>query len=198
MLQYYPSRLLAQVVAPSVEPLVLADAKSYLRVDITDDDTFIAGLITAARAYGEEHTRRSFITQTWKMAYDGCMLLSPYWRLPLTLRAPFIVRLPRGPVNSIASVTAYAQDGSSAVIDPGTYTMDAAQDALIYYAPFVAQRVEIIYVAGYGAAGTNVPKPICEGMLAHIGAMYDQRGDASLELPLQSTALYAPYRDMRL
>src|SRR5579884_3684274 len=82
MLQYYPSRLLVRTAEPASEPVALADAKNYLRVDITNDDTLVTGLITAARAHAEEFMRRSLITQTWKLAYDGCLLLAPGWRLP--------------------------------------------------------------------------------------------------------------------
>jgi len=201
MLQFYPSRLLVCVSLPASEPIALADAKLYLRVSITDDDTLIAGLITAARMVAEETMRRSLITQSWKLAYDGCLLLSPHWRLPQNyfLRTPMVVRLPRGPVNSITSITAFAQDNSSTTIDPSTYTMDAAQDAVVFYMPpIAARRVEIVYATGYGSSGSNVPQPIIDGMLAHIGMMYDQRGEASADLPPQSVALFSPYRDMRL
>lgn len=198
MLQYYPSRLLVRTVDPASEPLALADAKTYLRVDTTNDDTLITGLITAARAYGEEYMRRSLITQTWKLAYDGCLLLNPAWRLPFVMRAPVAVALPRGPVTAVISVTAFAQDGTSTTISSSAYVMDAAQNALIFFSPVIAQRVEIVYTAGYGSSASNVPLPIVEGMQSHIGAMYDQRGDASSGLPAQSIALYAPYRDMRL
>ncbi len=48
----------------ATEPIVLADAKSYLRIDFTDDDTVITNLISRARSLGETITGRAFATQT--------------------------------------------------------------------------------------------------------------------------------------
>ncbi len=48
---------------PTVEPITLADAKAYLRVDVSDDDVFIDALIMRARAYGETVTGRAIATQ---------------------------------------------------------------------------------------------------------------------------------------
>jgi len=41
-------------------PVTLAEAKAYLRVDTTDDNTLITGLITAATAHVEGHTSRVY------------------------------------------------------------------------------------------------------------------------------------------
>jgi uncharacterized phiE125 gp8 family phage protein len=48
---------------PSVEPVLLADAKTFCRVDASDtqDDLLITGLIQAAREYCETFTRRTLI-----------------------------------------------------------------------------------------------------------------------------------------
>ena len=53
------------IQAPSVEPILLAEAKQHCRIDISDDDALVSLLITAARQYAEQLTARSFITQQW-------------------------------------------------------------------------------------------------------------------------------------
>lgn len=53
-----------KVLTPvSAEPITLSDAKSYLRVDFSDDDATIAALITRARSYAETVTGRAIATQ---------------------------------------------------------------------------------------------------------------------------------------
>jgi len=48
---------------PTIEPIALSDAKTYLRVDFSDDDILIDALVTRARAYGETVTGRAIATQ---------------------------------------------------------------------------------------------------------------------------------------
>ncbi len=53
-----------EILTPvSVEPVDLATMKSFLRVDYSDEDTLISSLITQAREYAEEITRRALAPQ---------------------------------------------------------------------------------------------------------------------------------------
>ncbi|MBV8938966.1 MAG: hypothetical protein JO089_03905, partial [Alphaproteobacteria bacterium] len=107
--------------------------------------------------------------------------------------------LPCGPVQSVTSVISYDRLNNATVIDPGLYWLDAAQDALRFYMPVPrAHRVEIVYIAGYGADYTAVPEPVRQGMLTHVASLYEHRGDADMPMPAQAIALYAPFREARL
>jgi uncharacterized phiE125 gp8 family phage protein len=180
----YPTRLLVLVTPPAAEPLTLAEAKLYLRVDGTDEDALITDLITAARMAGEKALRRSLITQAWKLAYD--------------CEAPLRVPLPLGPVQAIASVTQITREGSETVMDPEAYTLNAAQDALLFDSPPIAFRLEIVYTAGYGSNAADVPRPLKQGMLAHIALLYDNREQGGGSLPPATLALYEPFRGVSL
>jgi hypothetical protein len=48
---------------PSVEPIALANAKAYMRVDYSGEDALIADLITRARSHAETVTGRALATQ---------------------------------------------------------------------------------------------------------------------------------------
>ena len=63
-------RYTAQTIAPTAEPISLAQAKRQLRVDGTDDDTFIAGLITAARSYVENYCSSQLVVATYQQKLD--------------------------------------------------------------------------------------------------------------------------------
>jgi len=178
------NRLLQRVTAPASEPVTLTEAKLYLRVDTTDDDTLISDLIVAARMVAENWLGRSLITQSWKLAYDYGI--------------PESIWLPMGPVASITSLIVVNQDQSTTVPDSSTYWLNAAQNALVMCAALIGFRIEITYNTGYGDA-TAVPKPIKQGILAHIASMYDSRGETGeMILPEQAVGLYIPYREIRL
>jgi uncharacterized phiE125 gp8 family phage protein len=55
------------LVPPASEPLSLAEARQFLRVEYADDDA----VITAARAHVEALTRRALLTQTWRIMLDA-------------------------------------------------------------------------------------------------------------------------------
>src|SRR5713226_3401115 len=60
---------------PAAEPISLTDAKNFLRVEITDDDTLIGYLITAAREAVEAFTGRSLVNK----GYLQCLDSFPYY-----------------------------------------------------------------------------------------------------------------------
>jgi uncharacterized phiE125 gp8 family phage protein len=72
---------------PAIEPLTLAEAKSFLRVEHSADDDLIGALIKAARSEVESATRRALITQGWRIALD-C------WRRLFPARSPPWKRVP--------------------------------------------------------------------------------------------------------
>ena len=183
MSEPYRQRLLTQVAAPAVEPLTLAETKTYLRVDTADEDTLITQLIATARRAAEQYLRRSLITQQWKLAYDDYL--------------PCDVPLPMGPVQSIVRVTTVTIGGSSTDISTSLYALNAAKTRLLLEQYIAEHQVEIVYQAGFGAAGTNVPEPIRQGMLAHIAEIYDGRSRAQ-GAPQAAIALYHPYREVTL
>jgi len=173
--------LLERSTAPASEPITLIEAKLYLRVDHANEDTLVSDLITASRMMAEGWLSRSLMPQSWKLAYDDGIAEC--------------IALPMGPVTGITSVTVFASDGTSQAINASYYWLNAAKNALVMNSALLGFRVEIIYATGYASAG-DIPRPIRQGMLAHIAAMYDNRGDAAL--PDQAAILYAPYREVRL
>ena len=63
-------RSLTRQTPPAVEPVTLSEAKAHLRVDSTDDDAYIATLITAAREWVEAYLDRTLVHTQWVMRFD--------------------------------------------------------------------------------------------------------------------------------
>ena len=183
---------------PAVEPLTLAEAKAYLRVEHDDDDAVVSALISAARMHIEAQTRRALITQTWRLARDGW---PPQGRLAVV---PV-------PLRSIVAARVYHEDGALQSIDTQAFTLDkAAAPALIAFAPWslpVPTRriagIELDVEVGYGGAGSDVPQPLRQAIKLLLAHWYENRGLIALGhdvavLPATIAAIIAPYRVLAL
>lgn len=54
---------------PTAEPVSVADAKLALRIDGSEFDALLPGLIAAARQVAEQETGRLFVQQTWRTEF---------------------------------------------------------------------------------------------------------------------------------
>lgn len=177
---------------PSVEPITSTEAKLHLRVDHTDDDTLITILIQASRETVEQLTNRSLITQSRTIKLD---------RFPCSNT----IEIPYGPLISITSVKYYDADNTLQTMSSSLYEVDTFSnvprlvlaDGQSWPSTYVkTNAVEIIYSAGYGAAGSYVPKPLKQAMFLILGHLYEHReqvGESMIELPFGVQTLIAPY-----
>ena len=170
---------------PAAEPVTLAQAKAWLRVESgNDEDDLIGALIPAARARAEWHTGRAFVAQGWTLWLD---------------RAALCIEIPLPPLRGVTTVTLYAPDDSATVLDEGGYTVDLAGARLLLKAPPLNLRglngVAIAFTAGYGDAA-DVPAPIVQAILQIVAALYEHRGGDTVPTPDNALALLAPYRTL--
>ena len=100
------------LAGPAAEPVTLAEAKAFLRVDVTAEDAFITTLITAARLHVEGTTGRALISQTWRVGLD-CWPESRE------------VVLPIAPLISISAITVFDDDGNGIDGNRDLYRFDA-------------------------------------------------------------------------
>lgn len=171
---------LETVSAPAAEPLSLAEARLFLRLDGTEENTLVDRLIVTVREAAEQYLRRSLITRTLAVSFDGYV--------------PDAVPLPMGPVAAVTGVTLISRSGESAALTEAAYRLDVAGRVVFSTIP-AAHRVRIVYTAGYGAEAEDVPAAIRQGMLAHLARLFDARGEATA-MPADALALLSPYRVM--
>lgn len=182
------------ITGPAVEPVTVTEAKAHLRVDFADDDTYIETLITAARMWVEEFTRRALVTQTWELVGDG-------W--PAGDR----IALPLGRLQSVTSITGTDEDGTATVVSSSSYVVDANGEpgrvVLKSSSAWPSTTVKpggfaVRFVAGYGLAAA-VPGPVKAAILLLVGHLYENREDVvvglmATQVPMGARALLWPYR----
>ena len=64
------------------EPISTAEAKAFLRVDGSDEDTLIDECVSAARRYAEEYTQRSFTAKTYTALFSDLQKWEDEFDLP--------------------------------------------------------------------------------------------------------------------
>jgi len=184
---------------PAIEPVLLAEAKAFLRVDDSAEDGFITTLIAAARIHVEGITGRALIAQSWRVICDN-------WPIDR------IVRLPVGPVMSLTAVTVYDPDGVAtslalAQFQPETEVAPAHLylPSTIAGSPLMRERaaIEIDYLAGFGVDPSDVPNDLKQAILSLIGYWFEHRdaviiaGSGSV-VPTGFDQLVSAYRNVRL
>ena len=175
-------------------------------------DAFVLQAFTDVDAcWANLYTHRAIhaVTQTLRLAFD---------RWPEEAAGPWssgprIIELARPPVQSIAAVTVYDEDDQAMVVDTDVYRLangsnDRARLVLRQGQSWptgvrATDAVEIDYLAGYGDAGTDVPEPIRQGLLALIAFWFEHReGEAwnsvLPSLPIGAASFWRPFRLMRL
>lgn len=182
--------------APVLEPITLAEAKLHLRVTSTIDDDLIETLIQAAREWCEGYAGRAYITQSITLKMDSFV---------------DVLDLPRPPLVSVTTVKYVDSAGDTKTLSDSVYTVDTASEPgrlLLGYNQSwptirsVAQAVEIIFVAGYGATTATVPYRVKAAMKLLIGHLYEHREVASeialKEVPFAVESLLAVDRMQNL
>lgn len=184
---------------PAAEPLTLAEAKAFLRLDTEDEDDLVSTLITAARIHVESFTGRALIAQGWRLVLDD-------WP------ADGVVPLPVSPLIALTAITAYDQDGAAHAIDIAQFLPESGRGPARLFLPQVVTGMpmlrphlglEIDYQAGYGADASSVPAALRQALLMLVTHWFENRdavviaGSGSV-VPSGFDRLVAPYRGVRL
>lgn len=181
------------VTAPAVEPVTLTEAKSHLRISGYDNHAELAIFIASAREHTERLLNRALITQTIDLYLDAF---------------PEKIELPLSPVQSVTSINYTDVDGATQLLASSGYTVTVAAEPAYIIPSYgnswpdsraVPEAVVVRYVAGYGAAETDVPDSIRSAILLLVGHLYENRenslsGTIITDIPFGYSSLVAPHR----
>ena len=203
------------ITAPTVEPVVVADVKEWLRVEsgVTADDNLCASLLKAVRRNVEHHTKRNLCSATWDWVLDDALPSEPF-------------NLPLPPVQSVTGIYFTDDDDvEGSAVSTSKYLVDVndkMRPARVILKSgstwgdtdrrsVMGTRIRI--VAGYGSAGTttaasgatagDVPEDIVLAIKRMILTNYENREDVLVDasvasIPKDARMLLAPYRVLRV
>lgn len=186
-----------------LSPLTTEEAKTHLRVDFADDDTYIDALIDLAYDEVERYTRRALLTQTLRLTLPRFPVqadsikqgrfIDPALDGTWVSRSDGVITLPRPPVQSITNIKYYNENNVLTTWPTDEWESDLYADSpwvphlyptritpsFGYTFPVTYSRldaVQVNYVAGWESASA-IPKPIIHAMKMLIGDMYENRED---------------------
>ncbi len=184
------------LTAPANEPLSLADAKAFMRVEHDNDDSVITALIAAARNHVEALTRCGLITQTWRIVLD---------RWPEQGR----IKPRLGPLQSVTAARVYNDANVASTIDAARFVADPASGTIAapgWSLPHPGRAmagIELDVVVGFGAAASDVPQVLLQAIRMLVAQLYENRslvaiGSSVAMMPPSVNAMISSYRVMSL
>lgn len=178
------------ITKPTQEPIGLDDVKNHLNLLNNDHDTYLSGLIVAARRQCETITHQTAMSTTFEMSLrcfppDG------------------VIEIPSPPLQSVESITYTDTDGAAQTLASSEYVekTDSMPGAVLraYGSVWpstrrsgVARPVVVRYVAGY-ASRDDVPQEFKQAMMLLIGHWWMVRESVAQvefsEVPMSAKSL---------
>ena len=185
---------ITDINAPPIEPVSLAMAKEFLRIDHDHEDTLIEGFIQAARERIESMGRLSLISR--RRAYSSARVCAG--RLVIN----------HSPVKYVHKVSVIdGNDNAIEIPKNEIYINTRARPAVVevrrrdLISDYAADPAAIIaeFEAGYGSSPEDVPMQLRQAVLLLLAQHYEHRDDAlTRPVPMLVDALLMPYRTVRL
>ena len=170
-----------------VEPIVtMSEAQAYVRIETGEEEALLAGLIRTASAICEAFINRVVVTREFELDLPA----SGSWE-----------RLPVTPVRAITAVADVGVDGAVTPLPSSDFTVDidfAGDGWLRVVRATVGARVRVTGRTGMADDENGVPEPIRQGVLRLVAHLFTSRDGSDGEPPAAVTALWRPYRRMRL
>jgi uncharacterized phiE125 gp8 family phage protein len=156
--QYFPEQTVVLTQA-SLTPVLLSDAKNFLRVYDDIDDLSISSLLVGVTQQVESYIGKD---------------TTPRVRMSYWARPKLEIAIPRSPVASIVSVVEVRRDGTEATVDPSEYVVEGLDKKMIRFASGLASA-KVTYNSGYATC----PEVIKGAILQELSLQYKNRQDSS-------------------
>lgn len=163
------------------EPITLAEAKEYARIDGFSEDALITSLIKMARVHCESYMGKSIVLKT--VTIDSFTF-------------PYQFQMPYGPLTNEANISKCVTIDQNNVETPLQYRVNAGLfPKLFILGGAQSYKFKLVYTAGF----TTVPEDIKLAVKMMVNTLYERREDVIVgtivaDFPLGVKALLMPYK----
>ncbi|PZU09016.1 MAG: hypothetical protein DI606_14240 [Sphingobium sp.] len=171
-------------------PASLAELKTYLRIAGEEEDMVLSALLRGAGALCERFTGQWLIVRRTRETLFGAERASGAWQ-----------RLSARPVVAIETVEAVRADGAARPLPVDAYAVDIdgnGEGWVRIAQAGIAGTIAVTYRAGLASDGDGVPQALRQGIVRLAADHYLARGNDSATPPAVVSALWRPWRGMRL
>lgn len=171
-------------LAPPI--VTMSEAQAYVRIETGEEEAVLAGLIRTASALCEAFLGQAVIARDFSLDLPA----SGAWE-----------RLAVAPVRSIGEVDAVDSAGTATPLASTGYAIDidSSGDGWVrVIGTSDIDRVRVAGTAGMADDQNGVPEPIRQGVLRLVAHLFTARDGDSGEPPAAVTALWRPYRRLRV
>lgn len=183
---------LKETSTPEVEPISVAEVKTFLRISHDGDDAVLSNYIKAARQFCETYTGIAMISRDFKVSFDisGKALRRNY-------------PIPKAPVSAISSVKMVSYSAQETSLESGAYETDTGFNRIFIMNNGLnaanQRAIEINFIAGYGENASDIPETLRHAVLMKTAQMYESRGGEDNPTGFDIVdSLLRPYKKMKV
>lgn len=168
------------------EPIVtLSEAQAYVRIETGEEEAVLAGLIRTASAICESFVGQLVIARDFAVDVPASAAWAP---------------LPVAPVKSISSVETVDAAGVAYALPASAYWVDVDANGVgwVRLTASASGRMRVRGSAGLATDQNGVPEPLRQGVLRLVAHLFAARDGSDDTPPAAVTALWRPFRRMRL
>lgn len=167
----------------AVPAVSLTEAQAYVRVETGEEEAILAGLVRSATELCEAFLNQVVVARPFEEELVG----DGGWQ---QLRA--------APVRSVERVERTSPTESREVLGPDAYAINLDRHGEGWVRVAAGERVLVHGSAGLAVDSNAVPEPLRQGVLRLVAHLFASRDGSGGEPPAAVTALWRPYRPLRL
>lgn len=170
-----------ELVSQSASPVTLAEFKTFLKIDGSDEDSFLTLCISASVSAVEKHIKRVLVNSQFNLWLDLFPPIAENTEYRIFNASE--IYLPNPPAIAISSIKTYNEANTEAIFSSAAYLLDAPNGRIYLNDGYVwptdlrnKNAVKINYTCGYGAC----PDGLKQAVMVYAGQLYNSRCECSM------------------